>query len=132
MSEWTKEEATEFELILYHLPPSELNPNVLRKLHWTRRREVTQSAREEAGWMAKQAWKDREPFEKVTVSYQFTVRDGRKHDVDNLVSACKPYVDGLIDANVMMSDDYRYMKIGGAEIVKGEGYQTRILVRILE
>lgn len=121
-------ELRHFEITLEHLPPPELNPNQLRRLHWTERRKVTDIARQEIGWMAKTIWHDK-PMVKVQVSYKFTVKDGRRHDVDNLVSACKPYIDGLIDVNVLMSDDYRYMSIGGASIERGEKDFTQISVK---
>ncbi len=118
----------QFEITLDHLPDSRLNPNQLRRLHWTERREATDTARQEIGWLTKMKWREG-PMVKVKVFYKFTVKDGRRHDVDNLVSACKPYIDGLIDVNVLMSDDYKYMSIGGASIERGEKYSTTITVQ---
>ena len=117
----------QFEITLEHLPDARLNPNILRRLHWTERREATDTARQEIGWLAKMKWREA-AMVKVQVSYKFTVRDGRKHDVDNLVSACKAFLDGLIDVNVMVSDDYKYMSIGGASIEHGEKDSTTLTV----
>ena len=57
------------------------------------------------------------------------MRDKRKRDLDNLISACKPFLDGLIDAGVLKSDDGWYLSISGAEIVKGDKSKTELIIR---
>lgn len=106
---------------LDHLPPSELNPNRLRSLHWTKRSEVSRVAREEVGWMAKAQWGEQPPMMKARISYEFIIKDRRKHDVDNLLSACKPFTDGLIDAGVLFYDDMKHLEYGMVRAV----YDTR-------
>ena len=97
---------------LDHLPPSELNPNKLRTLHWAKRSEVSKTAREEVGWLAKAQWKDEKPMMRPKISYEFLIKDKRKHDLDNLLAACKPYTDGLIDAGVIFYDETVHLEYG--------------------
>ncbi len=118
-----------FTLKLDHLPDPLLNPNKLRRLHWSVRSNASLIARQEAGWIAKSQWRDEKAMWKVEVSYLFRVKDNRKHDIDNLLAASKPIIDGLIDAGVMASDDYRLMSIGGALIVKDTQEATEITLR---
>ena len=117
---------------LNHLPPPELNPNRLRSLHWTKRSEVSRIAREEVGWLAKAQWKDQKPMMKACISYEFVVKDRRKHDVDNLLSSCKPLTDALIDAGVIFYDDMKHLEYGTVRAIYGDRDETIISVKELE
>jgi Holliday junction resolvase RusA-like endonuclease len=97
---------------LPHLPPSELNPNNLRSSHWSVRHKETQIAKEEIGWLAKAQWNTDKPMMKARISYQFNLKDHRKRDLDNLLSSCKAYQDGLIEAGVIFYDDAAHLEIG--------------------
>ena len=115
-------------LKLNHLPPSELNPNKLRRLHWSERSRVSLEARQEVGWLAKVQWHDDKPMEKARISYEFLIKDRRKHDADNLLSACKAYTDGLIDAGVITYDDIKHLEIGMVRAVYASEDKTIITV----
>ena len=99
-------------ITISHLPASELNPNRLRSIHWTDRSELMRTAREEVGWLAKSQWKDQKPMMKARLSYEFFIKDRRKRDADNLLAACKPFTDGLIDAGVIFYDDMVHLEYG--------------------
>ena len=117
---------------LDHLPPAELNPNRLRSLHWTKRSEVSRTAREEVGWLAKSQWKDQKPMMKARISYEFIIKDRRKHDVDNLLSACKPLTDGLIDAGVIFYDDMKHLEYGLVRAIYDTRDETNITIEELD
>lgn len=111
-----------------HLPPAELNPNNLRRLHWSVRSRESEVARSEVGWLAKVQWHDDKPMEKARISYTFHLRGNRQHDLDNLLGACKAYQDGLIDANVIVFDDSKHLEIGGVRAVQDDHEETILRV----
>ena len=118
------------EIVLEHLPDARLNPNRLRSEHWTARHRATQEAKAEIGWLAKAQWHNDEPMMIVRISYEFHVKDKRRRDLDNLIGACKAYVDGLIDVGVLFYDDARHLEIGGARLVEDDTDKT--ILRIQE
>ena len=109
------------EITLDHLPPPELNPNNLRRSHWTVRHEATQRAKNEIGWLSKVQWHDDKPMMRARISYRFCLKDNRRRDLDNLLGACKAYQDGLIEAGVIFYDDAKHLEIGNIKAeVTGE------------
>lgn len=115
-------------LTLEHLPPSELNPNRLRSEHWSVRHKATNEAKTEIGWIAKVQWHDAPPMQKARISYEFHVKDHRKRDLDNLLSACKAYQDGLIEVGVMFYDDAAHLEIGSVKMIQDTEDKTVITV----
>jgi Holliday junction resolvase RusA-like endonuclease len=107
-----------------HLPPPELNPNNLRREHWTIRYRATKEAQEEIGWLAKVDWRDDKPMMKARISYQFHVKDHRRRDLDNLLSACKAYQDGLIEVGVLFYDDAAHLEIGSVKMIQNTEEKT--------
>ena len=112
-----------------HLPPRELNPNT--KLHWAVKYKAIQEAKEEIGWLAKAQWGTDEPMMKARVSYTFHAKDRRKRDLDNLLSACKAYQDGLIEVGVLFYDDAEHLEIGRVALKNDTADRTVILVEEL-
>ena len=119
------------EITLPHLPPKELNPNNLRRQHWSVRHRATKDAKEEIGWLAKAQWGTDEPMMKARISYMFHAKDRRKRDLDNLLSACKAYQDGLIEVGVMFYDDAEHLEIGRVSLKNDTADKTVILVEEL-
>ena len=118
-------------ITLNHLPYPELNPNKLRSLHWSTRSNVSKIARDEVAWLAKIQWKDQKPMMKARINYEFLIKGKRKHDADNLLSACKPFADGLIDAGVIFYDDVKHLEIGLVRAVYNDKDQTTITIEEL-
>lgn len=116
------------EIALDHLPPPALSPNRLRTLHWSERSAIMRSAREEVGWLAKSAWGDSKPLERARISYTFFLKDRRRRDLDNLLAACKPYTDGLIDAGVIFYDDITHLEYGNVCAVHSDCDRTIITI----
>ncbi len=99
-----------------HLPPADLNPNRLsHNIHWTKRSLVERRAREEGYYLALEQWKQAKPMQKVRVSILFTFKDNRDHDLDNILSAAKPYLDGFKDAGLIVGDSYKHLSYGRIE-----------------
>jgi Holliday junction resolvase RusA-like endonuclease len=125
-----KKQSRELKIILDHLPPSELNPNNLRRQHWSVRAKETAASKDEIGWLAKVDWHDNEPMMRARISYEFHLKDNRKRDLDNLLGACKAYQDGLIEAGVIFYDDAQHLEIGSIKaMVTGE---EKTIITILE
>ena len=117
---------------LPHLPYAELNPNKSRSLHWSVRSRVSKIAREEVAWMAKEQWHGQPPMMKARINYEFLIKDRRKHDVDNLLAACKAFSDGLIDAGVIFYDDMKHLEYGMVRAVYDNRDETIITVKEIE
>ena len=119
------------EITLEHLPPKELNPNNLRRQHWSVRHRATKDAKEEIGWLAKAQWGDDEPMMKARISYMFHAKDRRKRDLDNLLAACKFIPDSLIEVGVLFNDDAEHLEIGRISLTNDVIDKTCILVEEL-
>jgi len=48
---------------------------------------------------------------KVLVSYAFFVPDNRPRDEANMIQACKPYIDGIVQSKLIEGDDWKRMGI---------------------
>ncbi len=119
------------EIELKHLPDSRLNPNNLRRQHWAVRHKATNEAKEEIGWLAKAQWHDDKPMMKARISYMFHAKDHRRRDLDNLLSACKAYQDGLIEAGVLFYDDAEHLEIGQVSLTTDVADRTVIRIEEL-
>jgi len=86
-------------------PDRALLPNTAaKKLHWKERSELRHTAKEEAYFRAFN--KLDKPFEKATIEIFVTAGDKRQRDLDGFVSACKPWIDGLVLAGIIKDDNY--------------------------
>ncbi len=90
------------------LPPAVLNPNSSR-VHWRRVQQAIKSYRE-AGYIAAMDAVNRQkpsvPFKAVTLQATFYFKVKRRRDGGNFESTLKPAQDGLVDAGVIVDDDY--------------------------
>ena len=117
-------------IFISHLPYPELSPN--SRIHWAVKARAVRASREEVGWLAKAQWRDQKPMMRARISYEFRVADNRKRDFDNLLSSCKAFQDGLIDAGVIFYDDARHLEIGQVKVVQSNAEQTIITVEELQ
>ncbi len=86
-------------------PARALLPNQAgKKLHWAERSELRHAAKEEAYFRALN--KLDKPFERATIDIFVTAGDKRQRDLDGFVSACKPWIDGLVLAGIIKDDNY--------------------------
>jgi Holliday junction resolvase RusA-like endonuclease len=51
----------------------------------------------------------------VRVSYVFAMPDRRRRDIENLRQACKPYIDGIVDAGLLTGDSWDVLRSGCAD-----------------
>ncbi len=120
----TETATRKIEIVIDHLPAAELNPNNLRRSHWSVRSEATRVAKDEIGWQVKAAiimaeekgleWGDK-PIQRARISYEFHFKDNRNRDWDGLIGACKAWQDGLIEAGVICYDDIKHLTPGKME-----------------
>lgn len=93
------------------------------KGHWRAKAAATKAARE----LAKLASLGKQMLSgPVVADYVFTVPDRRRRDVANMIQACKPYIDGIVDAGIVEGDHWEAMTIGGAVAVLGDKLEVRI------
>lgn len=99
-----------------HWPDKALFPNRAgNTLHWAQRSALRAEARSEAFFLTGQAlykyrqktedWLDH-PYPKASIVILITAKDKRKRDLDGFLTACKPWLDGIVDAGVLVDDNY--------------------------
>ena len=89
-------------------PHIDLNPNRARCLHWGKLSKIRSAARNEAYYEAKAAIGDAilNIEGKLEVSIDFYPPNKMRRDLDNAISAFKPYQDGV--ASALNVDDSRW------------------------
>lgn len=120
------ENLREYVITVDHLPDRNLSPN--SRVHWAVKARSVRAQREEAGWLAKAEWGNQKPMLRARISYEFKVTNKRQRDIDNLVSACKSFQDGLVDGGVLSSDDSEHLEVGYSILSQGEAEQTIIKI----
>ena len=86
-------------------PDRALFPNKAgNTLHWSQRSDLRLAEKEKAYWMA--YGKLKEPFKKASIQILVTAKDNRRRDLDSLLSAVKPWLDGLVLAGLVKDDNY--------------------------
>jgi len=106
-----------------HLPPRELSPNA--RLHWARLRKAKAAAKEElVALLIEQGCRQDPLWERAHLKVTFVAADKRRRDLDNLIAACKPWIDGLVGVNgVIVDDAYDRLSIEASYQI-GENEQT--------
>lgn len=46
---------------------------------------------------------------RMAAVFTFVTKDNRRRDLDNWLAACKPLLDGLVDAGILIDDSTRYL-----------------------
>ena len=114
------------DFTIAHLPYRELSPN--SRVHWAVKARAVKAQREEVAWLMKVRWHNQTPMAYATISYDFKVTNNRHRDIDNLVSSCKSFQDGLVDAGVILKDDSEHLSVGISIITRGMTERTKIRV----
>lgn len=89
------------------IPTDELALSLNSRAHWSRRAEANRSLREVAYFKAKEAELPR--LRRGAVVVEFYLPDRRRRDLDNLLAACKPAIDGLVAAHVFEDDSINHI-----------------------
>lgn len=53
----------------------------------------------------------------VMADYRFSVPDRRRRDMANMVQACKPIIDGVVDSGLIQGDHWEVLGIGEVSVV---------------
>jgi hypothetical protein len=114
------------------LPYVELRPNYQRSNFWYKRAEVRKIAREEAYFAGGKVLCPKQ-IELCEIEEVFTVPAKRHIDVENMMAACKSWVDGLCDAGIIIDDDWQHVKRLSGRVVYQKGVQqTEIIITEVE
>ena len=104
-------------------PESAMMPNQLSKNgHWSKRAKARRDCREIARYAAMASGMHIEPFAGPVA---LTIHAGYGHkrvkpDLDATISACKPYIDGLVDAGILVDDNQVQKIIATHEKMRGK------------
>jgi len=89
------------------LPPKELWQN--RTGHWIKKSKATREYRSSAYLLGVSARLQRQCWEMASAKLVFFWGDRRRRDVRNAEAAMKPAYDGLVDAGIIIDDDYKHL-----------------------
>ena len=109
------------------LPPT---VNATRRLHPMARAAEMRRWRGAAYMLGRDAWPYDHPIDPAELELVFVVPDRRIHDLDGLVGAAKPLIDGLVDAGILAGDDTRHVRsIRASYRVEPGVREVRVTVR---
>ena len=108
------------------LPSKECSPNA--RVGWAVRYRANRAAVDEIiAEVRMQGWVGT-PLEHAVISIKFGLPDKRARDMDNLIAAAKPYLDGL-KGLVIQDDSYKHIKVTYDWFLSPRKPQTVITVR---
>jgi hypothetical protein len=122
-------------ICIEHFPDMRLSVNGREKLNKFERAELVREVKREGYFLAKEALSNCNYWEmppKARVSYEFYTNDRSIIDLDNLISACKPYLDSFVDAHLIIADNGWKLSIGRADLIFANQKQTRLIIESLE
>lgn len=96
------------------LPSSKLHSH--NKGHWRTKSNAVKTYRNMAHAQCRR-FKRMPKLAKATVHYLFELPDRRRRDAANLVHACKPAIDGCVDAGLIPDDCWEVLTIGSVSCV---------------
>ena len=127
------EKTLELKIVLDHLPNPNANPN--RRSGYAKNKkggiynpklsEAKKVDREEIKILVSQSGWDRPPMQKAHITITWRSSDKRNRDIDNLLSAMKGTIDGLVVERVIFDDSAKHLSYTlyyewGNEIEKDE------------
>lgn len=115
------------------LPYVELRANYHKSNFWAQRSSSTKIAREEAyilGLSYRRFLPDFKIVESCEIEEVFTVDNKKRRDIEGLMIAVKPWIDGLVDAGIIADDSWKHVKRLTGGIVYQKGCRrTDIIIR---
>lgn len=69
---------------------------------------------------------------RVAVDYRFVVPDRRRRDIANMVPACKPLIDGVVDSGLIPGDHWEVMTIGEVSVAIGDQLSVELVFRTVD
>lgn len=88
---------------LGQLPDPQLNPN--KRLHFYALAKAKREAKDMMIALVKQQGSPKEAYLKAHITITWIAKDKRRRDIDNLFASMKPYIDGLVFAEVIADDN---------------------------
>ena len=88
---------------LDRLPDPDLSPN--KRLHHMALYKAKAAAKMDAVMLVLSQGKPPRPYEKAHITITWEATDKRRRDTDNLFSSMKAYIDGLVEAGLLVDDD---------------------------
>ncbi len=89
------------------------------KGHWRSKAEATRDARNHAKFTAMNLL-NRKQVSRIDgpaqVLYRFYVPDMRQRDEANMIQACKPYIDGVVDSGLLLGDHWKVLSTEGVVV----------------
>ncbi len=128
----TKRQSNRIVITFDDLPYVELRANYHKSNFWAERSSSTKLARQEAyilGLSYKRFLPDFEPVESCEIEEVFTVDNKQRRDIENLMLGCKAFIDGLVDAGILVDDSWKHVRKLTGGIVYEKGYRkTEIII----
>jgi Holliday junction resolvase RusA-like endonuclease len=87
---------------LGHLPDPDLNPN--KRLYHMQLYAAKRKAKELAMGLVLEQGRPSTPYDQAHITITWVAKDKRRRDIDNLFASMKPYIDGLVDARLIVDD----------------------------
>jgi len=109
------------------LPPKELSPNGGKKWNVHKINRITQKAQSDTIALVREQMSRGVPLEQATVTVTFVVPTRARRDLDNLISAAKPYLDGIVKAGVIVDDNWQAIEEVYPPVVYEKGKSMTII-----
>lgn len=110
------------------LPYYELRANYHKSNFWAQRAESTRMARAESYARCRNIV-ILKTIERCEIEEVFTVATKRRMDIEGLMFAVKPWIDGIVDAQIIRDDSWQYVrKLSGKIVYKKGCRQTEIII----
>ena len=94
-------------IVLPHLPPSKAYPN--KKTHYFTLSSIRREQQEEMIAYVLEQGRPDTPYDRAHITITWRAKDKRSRDIDNLLSAMKGSIDGLIHAGVIVDDSAKHL-----------------------
>ena len=88
---------------LGQLPDRNLNPN--KRLYFLNLHNAKRAAKEVAMGLVLEQGRPAIPYAKAHITITWVAKDKRRRDTDNMFASMKAYIDGLVEAGLLVDDD---------------------------
>ena len=68
----------------------------------------------------------------VLATTTFYVKDERRRDIKNMEAALKPLWDGIVDAGILVDDDYKHLRHGESKVLVGKERKVVVVLEEVE
>lgn len=106
-------------------PPTALNPNTARRLHWSKRAKAAKRYKKDCGWICQAARLRPVAFSEAAVAITFHPPDAQRRDLDNMLAAIKAGLDAISIA-IDVDDSLFALSISRGSPIAGGAVVVRI------